>query len=168
LQNAKDTFYEMLRGRIAVVNPERTVVVRGITRPGILVEENEFTTAVHPPDCFRLRWTETSVDPEGAMPAVTMQCVIDYETAGSVNGGRMDRGRALTAMDGELLASLDITSQNAQKANYSGLPAGNPVVSMNTNIWWGPPQFGSAELKDDRLVRSATIAVMSYQEAGEL
>ena len=34
MQNAKDTFYVTLRDRLAAVNPARTMVVRGVTRPG--------------------------------------------------------------------------------------------------------------------------------------
>ncbi len=168
MQNAKDTFYEMLRGRLAAVNPERTVVVRGVNRPGVLVEENEFATTVATPDCYRLRWTEVAVDPNGAMPTVTMHCVIDYETAGSTINGGMDRGRALAAIDGELQSILNAQPQSAPKNNYSGLSTGKPVVAMSTNIWWTPPQFGKAEVKDDRIAQSATVLVMSYQEAGEL
>ena len=36
MQNAKDTFYEVLRKRLAALNPERTMVVRGVVRPGVL------------------------------------------------------------------------------------------------------------------------------------
>ena len=41
MQNAKDTFYEVLRSRLVALNPERTIVLRGVMRPGVLVEENE-------------------------------------------------------------------------------------------------------------------------------
>ncbi len=41
MQNAKDSFYEVLRARLSALNPERTVAVRGVTRPGVLVDENE-------------------------------------------------------------------------------------------------------------------------------
>ena len=34
MQNAKDTFYMTLRDRLAAVNPARTMVLRGVTRPG--------------------------------------------------------------------------------------------------------------------------------------
>ena len=45
MQNAKDTFYVTLRDRLAAVNPARTMVLRGVTRPGVLVEENELASA---------------------------------------------------------------------------------------------------------------------------
>ena len=41
MQNAKDSFYMALRGRLTTINPERTVLLRGTVRPGILVEEAE-------------------------------------------------------------------------------------------------------------------------------
>ena len=45
MQNAKDTFYVTLRDRLAAVNPARTMLVRGVIRPGLLVEENELASA---------------------------------------------------------------------------------------------------------------------------
>jgi hypothetical protein len=45
MQNARDTFYVRLRDRLAAVNPARTMVLRGVTRPGVLVEENELASA---------------------------------------------------------------------------------------------------------------------------
>ena len=60
MQNAKDTFYEMLRGRLAALNPGRTIVLRGVVRPGVLVEENELVSTVVLPDCFRVNWTQAA------------------------------------------------------------------------------------------------------------
>ncbi len=39
MQNAKDSFYMALRTRLAAINPERTILLRGAVRPGILAEE---------------------------------------------------------------------------------------------------------------------------------
>jgi len=168
VQNAKDTFYEVLRGRLAVVNPERTIVVRGVTRPGVLVEENELATSVALPDCFRLRWTVDSTDSSGALPMVTMLCSIDYETAGSADRGGMDRGRMLAAMDAELAAAVNTDPSHSAKNNYSAFVNGSSATAMGTNIWWGAAVFGRTEIRDDRVGRTATVAVMSYQESGEL
>lgn len=168
MQNAKDTFYEVLRNRLATVNPERTTVVRGITRPAILVEENELATEFHLPGCFRLRWLQATTDANGCMPLMTMPCAIEYETAGTAGNGGMDRGRLLSAMDGELLAALNQWPTSAQKNNYTPLTTGKPATPMATNIWWGEPAFGTIQVKQNRLARSVTVAVMSYQEAGEL
>jgi hypothetical protein len=168
VQNAKDTFYEMLRNRLAVLNPGRTIVVRGVTRPGVLVEENEFATEFHLPNCFRMRWLQDVVDANGAMPQMTLICAIDYETPGTPANGGMNRGRLLAAMDGELLAALNHWPRNAQKYNYTTLAEGKSPISMPTNIWWAEPVFGVVDVKQDRVVRAVTVAVMSYQEAGEL
>jgi hypothetical protein len=168
LQNAKDTFYEVLRSRIAAGNPERTIVLRGQTRPGVLVEENELVTTVTMPDCFRLTWTAGSVDAAGALPLVTLSCEILYETAGTAGNGGIDRGRALTTMDAELAAAINATPQVAQKQSYAAVASGGSVAAMNTNVWWSEAVFGAAQVKADRIARVATVVVMSYEEAGEL
>jgi hypothetical protein len=168
VQNAKDTFYEVLRSRIAAINPERTIVLRGQTRPGVLVEENELVTTTTIPDCFRLRWTAASVDAAGALPMVALTCEVLYETAGDAGNGGMDRGRALGAMDAELAAASNQVPQTALKQSYAGTASGGSAAAMNTNIWWGNVVFGPAQVKADRVARTATVVVMSYEEAGEL
>ncbi len=168
MQNAKDTFYEVLQGKLVALNPERTIVLRGVVRPGVLVEENELLSAVVIPDCFRLRWAVSAVDANGAMPMVTLLCTIDYETAGTTMNGGMDRGRALAAMDEELQGAVNALPRTALKMNYAGLAYGKAAVSMTTHIWWGEIAFGETVIKDDRLSRTATVSMMSYQEAGEL
>ena len=168
MQNAKDTFYEVLRGRLAALNLERTIVLRGVVRPGVLVEENELVTAFTLPDCFRLAWMSETIDAAGCMPTVAMQCEISYETAGTAFNGGTDRGRALAAMDGELLAAVNAAPQSAPKMNYSKLPQGKPAVAMATSIWWSSVEIGKAIARGDRIARVATVTVMSYQEAGEL
>jgi len=107
VQNAKDTFYEMLRGRLAALNPGRTIVLRGVVRPGVLVEENELVSTVVLPDCFRVNWTQAAGDPDGDLATIALQCEIEYETAGTALNGGMDRGRALSAMDAELQATIN-------------------------------------------------------------
>jgi hypothetical protein len=168
VQNTKDTFYEVLRGRLAVLNSYRTIVLRGVVRPGVLVEENELMSTVALPDCFRLRWAVVSVDPKGALPMVTLECSIEYETAGTAMNGGMDRGRALTAMDGELHGATNVLPRSSPKMSYAGLANGIAPVAMETSIWWGEVSFGKTVIKEDRLARTATVVVMSYQEAGEL
>ncbi len=56
MQNAKDSFYMALRTRLAAINPERTILLRGAVRPGILVEEAEAPFSQIPNDVFVLRW----------------------------------------------------------------------------------------------------------------
>ncbi len=168
MQNAKDTFYELLRGRLAALNPQRTVVVRSVTRPGVVVDENELQVSALLPDCFHLQWTTEAVDAQGAMPLICMTCEVSYLTAGSAVRGGMDRGRALAAMDGELLAAVSQAPQNVPKSDYSALVSGGAPLAMTTRLWWGDAVFGSARVERERVSRTVTIAVMSYQEAGEL
>ena len=168
MQNAKDTFYEVLRSTLVALNPERTIVLRGVVRPGVLVEENELLSAVALPDCFRMRWEVSSVNAEGIMPLVMLQCAIDYETAGTSMNTGMDRGRALAAMDAELQAAVNALPRTTLKMNYAGLANGAATVAMTTSVWWSEVAFGKTVIKDDRLARTATVDVMSFQEAGEL
>lgn len=168
MQNAKDTFYEVLRGRLVALNSERTIVLRGVVRPGVLVEENELVSAVALPDCFRLRWVVSGVDANCSLPAVTLECEIDYETAGTAMNAGMDRGRALAAMDAELQGAVNALPRTTPKMNYAGLANDTAAVAMSTNVWWGEVVFGTTVIKEDRLARVATVIVMSYQEAGEL
>jgi hypothetical protein len=168
MQNARDTFYQMLRDRLAVLDPDRIIALRGVTRPGALTEENELPTGFHLADCFRLQWLDLTVDNESAMPLISADCAIAYETAGTTNSGGMDRGRLLAAMDGELLAALDAWPHSTIKNNYGPLLSGKPIAAMSTRVWWAEPKFGPIEVKQNRLARTANVTVMSYQEVGEL
>ena len=168
MQNAKDTFYEFFRGRVAMLNPERTIAVRGVLRPGVLVDENEMMASAPLPDCFHLRWTACAVETQGAMPLIAQTCEVFYATAGTAIGGGLDRGRALEAMDGELLAAVRQCPQNVEKSDYSALAIGGTAAVLGTRVWWGDVAFGPATVERNRMSRVATIAVMSYQEAGEL
>ncbi len=167
MQNAKDSFFEALRGRLVALNPERTVVVRGVTRPGLVVNENETQSVASTPDCFHMSWTGVTVTEEGALPLLSLSCEVRYCTAGSAMNGGLDRGRALAAMDGELLAILRQCPQNAPKSDYSALAQGGAAVGLGTRVWWSNPTFGPIEDDADQLARVATVQVMSFQEAGE-
>jgi hypothetical protein len=169
MQNARDTFYITLRDRLAALNPSRTMVLRGVTRPGVLVEENELASAAVPVNVFCLSWTGMSVDAKAALPLVTMVCEIRYATDGNAGNGGMDRGRLLAAMDGELAAAVNESPQNTVKMNYSAAAgAGAAAAPMATNVFWGDAVFGATVVNGERLERVATVEVFSYQEAGEL
>src|ERR1700722_11100567 len=99
VQNAKDTFFVMLQGRLATLNPSRTIVLRGLVRPGTLVDENELATSSIPPDTFRMEWTELQLSSAANLPLVAMECSIRYCTDGTSGNGGMDRGRLLAGMD---------------------------------------------------------------------
>jgi hypothetical protein len=164
MQRAKDTFYIALRDRIAALNPARTVLVRGIVRPAVLVEENELAVDYPPLNAFRLRWTALEVDQQGPLPLVKMRCEIRYATAGNSGNGGMDRGRMMAAMDAELAEALRQTPQRALKTDYAASAAPRPE---RTNVFWGGLQFGALVANGEQLERIATVDLYSYQEAGE-
>ena len=164
MQNAKDTFYITLQQRLAALNPSRTLVLRGIVRPGTLVDENELPTACVPMDTFRLQWTRLQVTNTSPLRLITMECAIHYATDGSAGKGGMDRGRALAAMDTELASALAAEPHEVPKMNYAAVPP----TAMATNIFWSDPVFGATTTLDERLSRIATVQVFAYQEAGEL
>ena len=169
MQDARDTFYVALRGRLAAINPERTIVVRGQVRPGVLVRENELPTAFQPVDAFSLRWTAMRVDTFSPLALVAMECEITYATDGTAGNGGLDRGRLLAAMDGELTTALSIAPHSAAKMNYSGVAGtGAAAVAMGTNIFWSQATFAPTTIAGERIERVATLQVFSYQEAGEL
>ena len=93
MQNAKDSFYLALRTRLAAINPERTVLLRGALRPGILVEEAEAPTAQPPADVFVLRWLGLGVDMDLSSTMTAEECEILYSTCGTQAFGGLDRDR---------------------------------------------------------------------------
>jgi hypothetical protein len=161
MQNAKDTFYLTLRNRLVTVNPARTMLLRSVTRPGILVEEAESPVPLLPLDIFVLRWTALSVQGQLPLPFAQMTCEVCYATAGTQANAGLDRGRALEEMDGELLQML--YPALAQKMNYTTTPA----AALQTSIFWSEPRFEPVVTLRDQLSRVAQVTVWSWQEAGE-
>jgi hypothetical protein len=92
MQNAKDSFYMALRSRLSIINPDRTTLLRGALRPGILVEEAEAPFAQLPSDVFVLRWLGLGADLDLASPLVAEECDIIYQTCGTQAFGGLDRG----------------------------------------------------------------------------
>ena len=138
MQNAKDTFYTTLQGRLAALNPARTIVLRGLERPGTLVEENELPTAAAAVDAFRLQWTGLQVTSASPLPWVAMECSIEYATDGSPNKAGMDRGRLLAAMDAELAAALGAEPHAVAKMNYAAAGVGRCAERPWAQISSGP------------------------------
>ncbi len=162
MQNAKDTFYVALRNRLATLNPNRVIILRGVQRPGILMEEVEAVVPQMPADAFVLRWTGLDVDVQLPAALSQMTCEIHYTTAGMQPNAGLDRGRALEEMDAELLSILSPCC--AQKLNYTETPA----VPMETKVFWNQPQFLPLTTQRERLARVAKVAVLAFQEQGEL
>jgi hypothetical protein len=160
MENAKDTFYLTLRNQLSIVNPARAVLLRGVERPGIYVEEAEGIMPLMPPDVFVLRWTGLNIHVNSPLPLAQLDCEIHYTTSGSGAFGGLDRGRALAAMDAELATIL--TPASAPKFDYTK----TPPVAINTNVFWTEPTFAPLETTRDRLARVATVTVFSYEGQG--
>ncbi len=162
MQNAQNTFYITLRNRMAALNPGRTILLRGVTRPGILVESNELVQAEPYSDIFILRWIGLQCDPYLPEVLQQMECEIEYVTEGTTANLGMDRGQLLAEMDAELVAMLSPNA--ATKLNY----AQTPPTLMETQLFWTEATFKPVKIVRDRLSRTATVFVFSYQEPGEL
>lgn len=161
MQNAKDSFYMALRNRLAALNPERTILLRGATRPGILVEEAEAPFPQPPTDVFIVRWLGLGADVDLASTFVAEECEISYQTCGCQTFGGLDRGRALAQMDSELLSILQPFS--TPKLGYNS----NPPTAFLTQVFWDEPAFTPIVTQRDRLARTARVTVYTYQEPGE-
>jgi hypothetical protein len=161
MQNAKDSFYMALRARLASINPDRTLLLRGAVRPGILVEEAEAPFSQLPNDVFVLRWLGLGADLDLTSTMAAEGCEIIYQTCGTQSFGGLDRGRLLGAMDEELVAMIQ--PFHTTKINYSV----QPPAAMLTSVFWNEPFFTLINVQRDRIGRSAKIVVYSYQEQGE-
>jgi hypothetical protein len=168
VQLAKDTFYAALRDRVAAQNPGRTVVLRGVVRPGVVVAENELPGAavdgIAPADAFCLRWTGLAIGTQAALPLVWMTCEIGYATDGAAGTGGMDRGRALAAMDAELATAVSAAPQSVPLLAVAEIAGGGASVqtATGTNVFWGDVAFAPAVMRGERMERTATVEVYSY------
>jgi len=161
MQNAKDSFYMALRTRLVTINPERTILLRGAVRPGILVEEAEAPFSQLPNDVFVLRWLALGVDTNLESTMAAAECEVLYQTCGTQSFGGLDRGRALSQMDEELVAMLQ--PYYTPKLNFIA----TPPATMLTQVFWDEAIFTPIATQRDLLSRSARIVVYSYQEQGE-
>ena len=161
MQNAKDSFYVALRTRLTAINPNRTILLRGAVRPGILVEEAEAPFSQFPNDVFILRWLGLGADMDLPSTMAAEHCEVIYQTCGTQSFGGLDRGRALSEMDEELLAMLQPFF--TRKLNY----VATPPAAMLTQVFWDEPVFAPIAIQRDRLSRVASVLVYSYQEQGE-
>jgi hypothetical protein len=167
IQDLKDTFYQVLRNRVAGGNPARTVVVRGALRPGVLVVENELPGAafdgIAPVEAFCLRWTGLSVDCQGDVPLTKAICELRYATDGSAGLSGMDRGRALAAMDQELNTALSMPPASTPKSAFAEPADGSATATpTGTHIFWGALVLSAAAMRGERMERTATIEVFGY------
>ncbi len=161
MQNAQNTFYITLRNRLAALNPNRTIYLRGVTRPGMLVESNELVTARPPSEVFVVRWIGLHNDPYLPAVLLQMECQIEYMTEGTTSNLGMDRGAMLTEMDAELVSILQPGC--ALKMSYAQAPA----KQMETQIFWTEAAFQPVKIERDQLLRTVMVSVFSYEEPGE-
>ena len=161
MQNAKDSFYMALRTRLVPINPDRTILLRGAVRPGILVEEAEAPFPQLPDDVYTLRWLSLGVDVDLASTLVAQECEILYSTCGTQSFGGLDRGRLLSAMDEEITSMLQPFC--TPKLSY----VVSPPTTMLTQVFWDEPVFGPIVTQRDRISRVVKVLVYSYQEQGE-
>lgn len=84
MQATKDTFYLTLRDRLALADPARTITVDGVTRPAIVVVENDKpSVTARQQDAFYLEWGAARV----VRPAIsTLMAALFVVTGGT--GGR--------------------------------------------------------------------------------
>jgi hypothetical protein len=126
-----------------------------------LVEEAEAPFTQLPSDVFILRWLGLGVDMDLASTMAAEECEILYQTYGTQSFGGLDRGRALSEMDEELIAMIQ--PFYTPKFNYSS----QPPAAMLTQVFWDEPGFSPLVTQRDLLSRSAKVMVYSYQEQGE-
>lgn len=162
MQFAKDSFYMVLRARLASVNPKRTIALDGDTLPAILVTENEPITAAETlNDCFYVQFGDvhTVNDVEPSDPSLmALETSVTYRTSGTTNGSA-DRGRAITALDSELLAIC--SPRQAPKCDY----AQDPPLDLESCVFWSALQLGADEALGAELSRTAKLTLFFYPEA---
>ena len=165
VQGAKDTFYATLRDRVAGGNAARTIEVRGVLRPGVVVGENELPGAaldgIAPIEAFCMRWTGLRVETHGGPAIAALLCEIRYASDGSAGVAGMDRGRALAAMDAELAIAVG-TEPRAADAIVSGAAGTGGAATGLPRVFWGEVTFGAAVMRGERMERTAEIEVFTY------
>ena len=138
MQAAKDSFFMALRARLAALNPGRTVVIDGVTVPGILVRENtepRFNEAA--PGVFYVDFGELLIA-ESSRPMLGMDCRIWYASEGTTGGSGVDRGRMLAEMDDELVKIC--MPPHTEMLDYSQMPA----ADLGAGVFWTAPELGNA------------------------
>lgn len=162
MQHAKDSFYVALRDRLAALNPARTVFLDGVTRPAVIVAENEPSTpSTSLLDAFYLQWgavREVKKMERGPRPLLALDCVIVYRTIGTEANSSVDRGRVLAALDLEL---LQISSPpETMKRDYT--QATPP--DLGTKVFWTRPQVVETVALGTELRRTSKLSVYFYPE----
>ena len=165
MQNSKDSFFIALRDRLAALDPSRTVTVLGVTRPAVLVAENELADAAPAlPEAFYIMWASAGAV-AGAerldYPLLQMSCEITYWTQGSADLSGQDRGRTLADLDDELLSVT--RPPRAVLKDFSQTPA----VDLGANIFWTRPALSPVVQDGSKLIRTAKLEVFTHVEVAQ-
>jgi len=137
MQFAKDSFFLALQGRLAALNPARTVTVNGTTVPAVIVVENLPPSYAEPqPNAFYIEWGASDVlsGNAGSGALMSLNVVISYYSFGSV-ASMVDRGRLLAQLDDELLSICQ--PANTEKRDYTQ----SPSADLGTRVFWSQPAF---------------------------
>ena len=165
MQNTKDSFFIAMRDRLTVLNPARTMTVLGVTRPAILVPENEVADAADLlTEAFYITFGTFSVAPGAErldFPLQQLACEITYSTEGSTDLSSQDRGRTLATLDDELLA-ITLPAQAALK-DYSQSPA----ADLSANVFWTRPTLSAPKQVANKLIRTAALTIFSHMETAQ-
>lgn len=154
MQAAKDSFYVSLRDRLATLNPLRELTVNGISRPAILVAENELGCGQECADAFYLHWGAASCVVVHSSSLMKLDCMISYGTL--ANG--TDRGRTMGSLDAELISICE--PRVANKMNH----AQSPPVPLGTNVFWSLPALSEMSDEEGRYGKTAKVTVYFFQE----
>jgi hypothetical protein len=162
MQNIKDSFFIAIRDRLATLNPQRTVSIQGASRPAIVVIENEISAAApREADVFYLHWglsAAASGTERLERPLIKINCEVFYLTLGSDDLSSQDRGRALAALDRELL-SITIPARSALKDFTQ-----SPAQDLGSTVFWTRPVLGEIVQDGRRLMRTAKLDAFSFAE----
>lgn len=147
MQSTKDTFYAALRDRLALLSPNRAIIV---------AENAPATAAPAPLDTFILHWSAPAIIQAIAANQALwrMDCRIAYSTAGA-DPACTDRARSLAALTSELIAIT--TPRNTPKRDYA------TATDLGTNIFWSDPRFADAATAN-ALTRAADFTVYFFSE----
>jgi hypothetical protein len=145
MQFTKDSFYLALRERMMALNPQRRVVLDGVSRAAIFTSENEPVSAqALQEDSFYLRWGASRAVAKhvgGSRRLRALECVITYRTGGTCESA-VDRGRAIGALDNELLNICH--PGRSRKRDFTQ----SPSVDLGSDIFWSEPELAELETGD--------------------
>ena len=163
MQASKDSFYVTLRDRLAQAYPTRTITVDGITRPALVVVENDKPgVSARQHDAFYVEWGDAHAVRPATSILTAMQCTISYTSAGTERNGGLDRGRMIGELESELLAICSPASTH--KLDYTG--AGDPV-NLGTDLFWSRLVCHAVKAAPGSVAREAVLTVYFYPEVSQ-